>query len=319
MRVHERLCYQAKKVKQNIYIKIGTNAEMDSTHGCLAITDAKETDGGSYMCAIYNGSRRFLRRTTIVVKTPPVFTRLPQGAEVDAGAQLFLHCQATGTPIPEVTWAHNGFPLNDENNPRLKVMGNGTLHVSDVARSDGGVYQCFVKNGVGQNETTVLVTVNGGSDEEEEEEREGDVFADFYPASAGSDFRDLKTAPPSRPNVTQISRTSALLTWTAETGPRFMPVQFFKVQFREFRRGGARSDWRTLEEVIGPRSRSFEVLGLADDVKYRFRIVAVFADDDNRHGDLSKRFRLDPEYDTDRAPRRSPTITQVILSPKLQG
>ena len=53
----------------------------------------KETDGGSYMCAIYNGSRRFLRRTTIVVNTPPVFTRVPQGAEVDAGAQLFLHCQ----------------------------------------------------------------------------------------------------------------------------------------------------------------------------------------------------------------------------------
>ena len=39
----------------------------------------------------------------------------------------------------------------------------------------------------------------------------------------------------------QISRTSALLTWTAETGSRLMPVQFFKVQFREFRRGGARS------------------------------------------------------------------------------
>ena len=76
-----------------LWSKIGTNAEMDSEHGCLAITDAKETDGGSYMCAIYNGSRRFLRRTTIVVKTPPVFTKVPEGAEVDAGAQLFLHCQ----------------------------------------------------------------------------------------------------------------------------------------------------------------------------------------------------------------------------------
>ena len=65
--------------------------------------------------------------------------------------------------------------------------------------------------------------------------------------------------------------------------------------------------------MIGPRSRSFEVLGLADEVKYRFRIVAVLADDDNRHGDLSRRFRLDPEYDTDRAPRQSPKITQVMI------
>ena len=76
-----------------LWSKIGTNAEMDSRHGCLSITNAKETDGGSYMCAIYNGSRRFLRRTTIVVKTPPVFTKLPEGAEVDAGSHLFLHCQ----------------------------------------------------------------------------------------------------------------------------------------------------------------------------------------------------------------------------------
>ena len=64
-------------------------------------------------------------------------------------------------------------------------------------------------------------------------------------------------------------------------------------------------------QEIGARSRSFEVLGLSDEVKYRFRIVSVFADDDNRHGDLSRRFKPDPEYDTDRPPRRSPTITQV--------
>ena len=48
----------------------------------------------------------------------------------------------------------------------------------------------------------------------------------------------------------QISRTSALLTWTAETGSRLMPVQFFKVQFREFRRGGARSDFHSIDEMI---------------------------------------------------------------------
>ena len=53
----------------------------------------QETDGGGYMCAIYNGSRRFLRRTTVVVETPPVFTMAPEGAEVEAGAHLFMHCQ----------------------------------------------------------------------------------------------------------------------------------------------------------------------------------------------------------------------------------
>ena len=36
-------------------------------------------------------------------------------------------------------------------------------------------------------------------------------------------------------------------------------TQFFKIQFREFRRGGVRSEWRTLDDVINARSRSFEV------------------------------------------------------------
>ena len=77
--------------------------------------------------------------------------------------------------------------------------------MSDVARSDGGVYQCFVANGVGRNETTVLVTVNGGEDEDEEEAEEEDFFATSSSAAAGPpDFRDLKSVPPSRPNVTQV-------------------------------------------------------------------------------------------------------------------
>ena len=75
--------------------------------------------------------------------------------------------------------------------------------MSDVARSDGGVYQCFVANGVGRNETTVLITVNGGEDEDEEEEE--DFFATSSSAAAGlPDFQDLKSVPPSRPNVTQV-------------------------------------------------------------------------------------------------------------------
>ena len=91
-----------------------------------------------------------------------------------------------------------------ENGPKL-VFLKEYFFVADSAKSDDGVYQCFVKNGVGQNEMTVVVIVNGGSEDKEEEEG-GDVLTDFYPesAAAGPDFQDLKAAPPSRPNVTQV-------------------------------------------------------------------------------------------------------------------
>ena len=48
--------------------------------------------------------------------------------------------------------------------------------------------------------------VNGEEEDDEEEGEEEGEFADFYPtsAAAGPDFEDLKAAPPSKPNVTQV-------------------------------------------------------------------------------------------------------------------
>ena len=69
------------------------------------------------MCSIFNGSRRFLRRTTIIVLSPPAFTKVPQvivgsgGSSVKEGTPLYLHCQAKGTPIPTVRWFFNGLPV----------------------------------------------------------------------------------------------------------------------------------------------------------------------------------------------------------------
>lgn len=79
-------------------------------------------DSGSYMCAIFNGSRRFLRRTTVIVLTPPVFTRLPRPhpGGVAEGAAVYLHCQARGTPVPEVKWYFNGEPVKQGHKVRLE-------------------------------------------------------------------------------------------------------------------------------------------------------------------------------------------------------
>jgi hypothetical protein len=300
-------CIASGNPKPEIYwTRMGSNEKLPSEHGCLTVTNAQEIDSGAYMCAIVNSGsgRRFLRRTTIVVQVAPVFTKTPRSTsslnKLQPGSDFFLHCQALGTPIPFVKWAFNGLPLRKYDDSRKMVMDNGTLHVSDVRKADEGIYQCFVTNGIGQNETTVFVNVDGLVESD-----------DFYQHPGL--LEHLSLTPPSKPNVTQNSRNSALLTWSLEPHERAMPVQFFKIQFREFHRGGVRSDWRTLDEVIESRSRSFEVMGLKDEIKYRFRVVAVYANDDNLHGDLSKRFKLDTDYHTDRAPRRPPTITQARL------
>ena len=292
------------------WTRLGSNRMLDTEHGCLTVSNAQEIDSGSYMCAMYNGARRFLRRTTLVVLVPPVFTLTPEtpSEKVEPGTALFLHCQAMGTPIPDIAWSFNGLPLETYEEgvaASWTVMDNGTLRLTDVQKADEGIYQCFASNDVGIKESTASVLVAGPAENSPILRNEA------------IDLEHLSLTPPSRPNVTQVSRNSALLTWTLERHQRAMPIQFFKIQYREFLSGGVRSDWKTLDEVIEPRSRSFEVLGLKDGIRYRFRIVAVYANDDNLHGDLSKRFRLDREVYTDRPPRRAPTITQILpLGPR---
>lgn len=292
-----------------IWTRMGSTERLPSRHGCLTISGAVEKDFGSYMCEIFNGYRRYLRRTTIIVLMPPVFTKVPTVPDIyQEGESAFLHCKASGTPMPKVEWTINGLPVI----PGDKyIMENGTLHIPYTKAQDEGVYQCFVSNLVGQNVTTALVKVNstadlqGGLDDE----------YDWYQPSI---LEHLTLHPPSKPNVTQSSRNSAVLTWTVDLDPASgsdggggMPIQFFKIQFREFRKG-VRSEWRTLDDVINARSRSFEVMVLKPDIKYRFRIVAVYANNDNMHGPLSKRFRLDRMFNLDRAPQQAPSIAQVL-------
>ena len=132
---------------------------------------------------------------------------------------------------------------------------------------------------------------------------------------------------PTRPNVSQVSTESVVIKWDMDapfsTDP-VIPIKFFKLQFREFFRGKGRSTWHTMEEVIDPEVRAFEILGLHTDRKYRFRVVVVFDNNDQRFGPLSKKFRLNtkdlslsPKYaPKPKPPSQSPDITRIYpLSP----
>ena len=123
---------------------------------------------------------------------------------------------------------------------------------------------------------------------------------------------------PTRPNVSQVSTESVVIKWDMDapfsTDP-VIPIKFFKLQFREFFRGKGRSTWHTMEEVIDPEVRAFEILGLHTDRKYRFRVVVVFDNNDQRFGPLSKKFRLNtkdlslsPKY----APKPKPNLWTLL-------
>lgn len=115
--------------------------------------------------------------------------------------------------------------------------------------------------------------------------------------------------PPSRPSVTRLSDESVMVRWSV-TSDDGLPIQFFKVQYRMI--GNAnnsipRGQWMTSSEDIPPHVRSYEVKELKPDHFYRFRIAAVYSNNDNKFGAISGKFHLQ------RASQLSPAKSHLVV------
>ena len=77
-------------------------------------------------------------------------------------------CQATGEPIPTISWYFNGAPVNDANTMKytISLMSlnntiNNTLTIMNVQSSDVGTYTCNATNVVSSDTSSGVLTVNG--------------------------------------------------------------------------------------------------------------------------------------------------------------
>ena len=65
---------------------------------------------------------------------------------------MTLSCDATGNPVPTISWTKDGSPLS--NNSRISLSAdNKQLTITNVSRTDSGEYRCVASNSVG-NETS---------------------------------------------------------------------------------------------------------------------------------------------------------------------
>lgn len=108
-------------------------------------------------------------------------------------------------------------------------------------------------------------------------------------------FSTAIMVPPSRPVVTRLSDESVMVRWTVPPNDG-LPIRFFKVQYRVLavpNRNVQRSSWSTDNEDIPPVVNSYEVTGLKPERWYRFRIAAVYSNNDNQLGHTSDKFLLE--------------------------
>lgn len=71
----------------------------------------------------------------------------PSDQSVLEGASASLHCRASGVPRPSVSWLKNDLDLPVD--ARLRVNDGGTLELTELRRTDSGVYRCVASNSLG--------------------------------------------------------------------------------------------------------------------------------------------------------------------------
>ena len=83
---------------------------------------------------------------------PPVFITEPASQSVIEGNRATLFCNATGNPLPNITWTEQG------SNSVLST--SDTLTLTNLRRGDNGaVYKCKVRNYLGSDESIATITV----------------------------------------------------------------------------------------------------------------------------------------------------------------
>lgn len=120
---------------------------------------------------------------------------------------------------------------------------------------------------------------------------------------------NVKLVPPSAPDVYQLSDTSVKLNWTVPANDG-LNIIFFRVQYRVIK--PKKSPWQTDDNEIQGDRRQYEVKNLVAEGTFKFRIAAVYSNNDNKAGPNSDKFTLHlPTYQQPQVPKNPPTIVEV--------
>ncbi|XP_017023966.1 interference hedgehog [Drosophila kikkawai] len=272
------------------------------THA-LEIANVQVRDAGTYICFLDNGVRPALKHSIrLHVEQPPHIIRSPWANLTNEGERIQLECEAAGVPAPEIYWLLNG--ESSIYDTEAELTSNGSLVLHSVLKRHAGYVQCFARNPLGEHSAGALLQVNPKQIQSEPRESGGGSPHRSHPKPNHSrkQQQQQQMIPPSPPNVTRLSDESVMLRWLVPRNDG-LPIVIFKVQYRMV--GEAkRKNWQTTNDNIpygkpkwnSELGKSFtaSVTDLKPQHTYRFRILAVYSNNDNKESVTSAKFYLQP-------------------------
>ncbi|XP_031715320.1 hemicentin-1 isoform X1 [Anarrhichthys ocellatus] len=118
----------------------------------LQIKDAKVSDTGRYTCIAVNVAGQADSKHDISVHVPPSIigqVELPENVSVVVKNPVVLSCEASGIPLPAITWLKDGRPIKATSSVRV-LSGGRSLRLMHAAAEDAGRYTCIVSNSAGE-------------------------------------------------------------------------------------------------------------------------------------------------------------------------
>ncbi|KAM9732764.1 roundabout homolog 1 isoform 8-T8 [Menidia menidia] len=232
-----------------------------SQTGDLTITDAERSDMGYYSCQALNiaGSvitKALLEVTDVVSdRPPPIIRQGPTNQTVAVDGTVVLNCVTSGNPTPTVLWRKDGV-LVSTHDSRVKQLDTGALQIRYAKLGDTGVYMCIASTPSGEASWKAYLEVQ--------------EFGAPVQPNRPTDPNLIPSAP-SKPEVTDVSRTSVTLTWKPNLNAGATPTSYIIEAFSH----ASGSSWQTLADHV--KTESFVLKGLKPSAVYLFLVRAANA------------------------------------------
>ncbi|KAM6984691.1 muscle, skeletal receptor tyrosine-protein kinase [Aplochiton taeniatus] len=151
-------------IKDDDLVKVSERVSI-LDYGALKIHNIQKQDAGQYRCVARNSfGMAFSRPVTIEVQAPARILRVPKEKRVAFGREVSLECNATGNPVPSITWLENGNTITGSSVEET-LVGEVVLSVLKVTVNKPALYTCLASNqhsaGANTVKATARVTVTG--------------------------------------------------------------------------------------------------------------------------------------------------------------
>ncbi|KAG8192926.1 hypothetical protein JTE90_025633 [Oedothorax gibbosus] len=117
------------------------------------ISSAQKGDSGEYECIADNsiGDAASAVITVEVVSAPKVYPEPKSGlVVVKEGEPIAISCEATGDPMPVISWKKPG------GDKAMKLRDENKIVISEADRSHAGSYECIANNSLGISTSAII-------------------------------------------------------------------------------------------------------------------------------------------------------------------